>query len=243
MIPYIGNKYTLSDFILPNCPKNPDFWVEPFGGMMGVFFNLNLKEYPDTQFIYNDINPLNSNLLEQLKKDKFIEKILKTKVNKEIFIESYDNLNSRSKVSKAYSWLIILCCGDLRDLMSQEYKGDFNFEMLKYKIPRYTEYFKRLTILNLDFKKVLEKYDSENTFFYLDPPYMGYEGYYTNHNFKHDSHLELHDRLIELKAIWALSYYDFPQLKEWYKDFKMIYKKHNLGTEWLIIKLHHTLHS
>lgn len=237
MINYIGNKSSLSDFILPNCPKNPDFWIEPFGGMMGTFFNLNLKEYPDTQFIYNDINPLNSNLFEQLKKDKFVEKVLNTKVDKELFLKSYDDIKSKSKETKALAWLIILCCGDLKDLMSKEYRRDFNFDMLKYKLPRYTEYFKRLKVLNLDFKKVFEKYDSQNTFMYLDPPYMGYEDYYTNHNFEYKSHLELHDCLIKLKSKWILSYYDFPQLKEWYDDYMTISKKHNLGTEFLILNL------
>ena len=174
MITYIGNKSTLSDFILPNCPKNPEYWIEAFGGMMGLYFTLNLKEYPDTKFIYNDINPLNCNLFEQLKKDKFIQKVLSTKVNESYYSECFDNLTSRSKEMKAISWLVILVCGDMKDLMSKNYRGNANFEVLKYKLPRYIEYFKRLEIENLDYKKLFQKYDTgANGFFYCDPIYRG----------------------------------------------------------------------
>ena len=237
MIPYIGNKSTLSDFILPHCPKNPEYWIEPFGGMMGLYFTLNLKDYPDTKFIYNDINPLNCNLFEQLKKDKFIQKVLSTKVNESYYSECFDNLTSRSKELKAISWLVILVCGDMKDLMSKNYRGNANFEVLKYKLPRYIEYFKRLEIENLDYKKLFQKYDTgANGFFYCDPIYRGYESYYTNHNWSDDKHHELRDNLLNLKSNWCLSYYDFSEMKEWYKDYKMVSKKHNLGTEWLIIK-------
>lgn len=237
MIPYIGNKSTLSDFILPHCPKNPEYWVEPFGGMMGLYFTLNLKDYPDTKFIYNDINPLNCNLFEQFKKDKFIQKVLSTKVNESFYLECFDNLTSRSKELKAISWLVILVCGDLKDVMSKNYRGNATFEVLKYKLPRYTEYFNRIEIENLDYKKLFQKYDvGTNNFYYCDPIYRGFESYYTNHNWSDDKHLELRDNLLNLKSSWIVSYYDFSEMKEWYKDFKMVSKKHNLGTEWLIIK-------
>jgi DNA adenine methylase len=236
MISYIGNKSSLSDFILPHCPKNPEYWIEPFGGAAGLYFTLNLKEYPDTKFIYNDVNPLNCNLFEQFKKEKFIQKVLSTKVSEDFYLECFDKLTSRSKEVKALSWLIILICGDLKDVMSKKYRGNASFEVLKYKLPRYIEYFKRLEIENLDYKKLFQKYDRDDSFFYLDPPYRGYEKYYTNHDWCDDKHIELRDKLYSLKSSWILSYYDFPEMSEWYRDYRMVSKKHNLGTEWLIIK-------
>jgi DNA adenine methylase len=238
MINYIGNKSTLSDFILANCPKNPDYWIEPFGGMAGLYFSLNLKDYPDTKFIYNDINPFNSNLFEQMKKDKFIKKVLDTKVTLQLFLESYDKLTSRSKEDKALAWLIILVCADIKDVMGKQFKGSSHFEMFKYKLPHYKEYYKRLIVHNMDYKKLFQKYDNgANVFFYCDPPYRSYEAFYTNHNFTDDSHGELRDSLLNLKSSWILSYYDFPEMKEWYKDYKIISKKHNLGIEYLILNV------
>ena len=236
MIPYIGNKSALSGFILPNCPKNPDYWIEPFGGSAGLFFTLNLKDYPDTKFIYNDINPLNSNLFTCMKKDKFIKLILESKVNIDIFLESYDKLTSKSKEERALSWLIILTCGSIKDLMSKKFIGSSQFEMFKYKLPKYIGYYKRLIVHNMDYKKLLQKYANlgGSVFFYLDPIYKGYESYYTNHNWTDGSHRILYDCLSNLKTPWVLSYYNFPELKDWYKDYNILTKKHNLGEEYLI---------
>ena len=52
MIPYIGSKSPLKDFILTTCPPNPKIWVEPFGGMFSVFFKLDLSRFRNTRFIF-----------------------------------------------------------------------------------------------------------------------------------------------------------------------------------------------
>lgn len=246
MIPYLGDKSKISDFIKQYIPKNPVRWVEPFGGGFGLYFTLDLREYPDTQFIYNDINPLNCNLFEHLKDDKFIDLVKSTWITKELFDKSYleivDKSNKSKKKlkvsntqSKALAWLIILCCGDLKDLMSGQFRGNSAFEILKYKLPRYSEYFKRMEITNLDYLEVLNKFDSDSTFFYVDPPYVGYESYYLHNTFKDDSHLELSKKLESLTGKWVLSYYKFDQLEDWYNNYKIISTKTAISEEFLVL--------
>ena len=92
MIPYLGNKSNISEFLKQYVPKNPKKWVEPFGGGFGLYFNLDLREYPDTEFIYNDINPLNCILFEQLKNPEFLLKVKSVNATKDIFESSYSNL-------------------------------------------------------------------------------------------------------------------------------------------------------
>lgn len=250
MIPYLGNKSNISEFLKQYVPKNPKKWVEPFGGGFGLYFNLDLREYPDTEFIYNDINPLNCILFEQLKNPEFLTKIKSVNVTKDIFESSYLNLvdsepKKKSKKvikvdnseEKALSWLIILCCGDSKDLMSKEYKGNSAFEILKYKLPRYSEYFNRIQISNLDYKDILKQQDSQDTFFYLDPPYVGFENYYVNNTFKGESHTELSKELKLLKAKWLLSYYKFDKLEDWYSNYKIVSQKNNLSEEFLILSV------
>lgn len=253
MIPYLGNKSNISDFLKQYIPKNPNKWVEPFGGGFGLFFTLDLKDYPDTQFVYNDINPLNCILFEQLKNDDFVNKLRTVNVTKELFEESYRNLfdeaviNSKKKIKKvvkvanseekALYWLIILCCGDSKDLMSKEFIGNSGFEILKYKLPRYSEYFKRIMITNIDYKDVLIDQDSDETFFYVDPPYFGFEKYYINNNFNEESHNELCGELKKIKGKWLLSYYNFDELEKWYSNYKIVSKKSNTNEEFLILSL------
>ena len=282
MIPYLGNKSTLSDFLKQYVPKNPTKWIEPFGGGFNLFFTLDLKEYPDTEFYYNDINPLNCILFEHLKEDSFLQLVKSTKVSKELFEQCFNNLESKvqpvevlkvestkpksktdqegiqidndtefnSKIKadqevvqidntelKALSWLIILCCGDIKDIMSKEFKGNSTFEMLKYKLSHYSKYFERIKVSNIDYKEVLNQHDAEDTFFYLDPPYVGFEDYYINHTFKGESHNELSKELKKLKGKWLLSYYKFDKLEEWYSNYKVVSQKHNLSEEFLILSV------
>lgn len=247
MIPYLGSKSQISDFIKQYIPKNPKKWIEPFGGGFGLYFNLDFKDYPDTQFIYNDINPLNCNLFEHFKDINFLDLVKSTNVNKSVFEKSYSDIidfgerkgkkalkNSKSE-TKAISWLIILCCGDSRDLMNKEYKGNSGFEILKYKLHRYFEYFKRIEISNLDYKDVMKNHDSEDSFFYLDPPYVGFENYYYLNKFSDNSHFELSENLKSLKAKWLLSYYKFDKLMDWYSEYKIVSHKTTLSEEFLVL--------
>ena len=63
-------------------------------GMMGLFFSLDLRDYPNTKFIYNDINPLNCDLIESLKDEDFIQMIKETSVDLEVFLKSFDMIQS-----------------------------------------------------------------------------------------------------------------------------------------------------
>lgn len=235
MFRYVGSKHKLSDFIIPKIPTDIKKYIEPFGGSMGVYFNLDINKFKDVEFIYNDINSLNCNLLKKLKSDTFIEKVKETNLDMDKFSESYDLLKSKSSIERALSWLIILTsCSDIKNVDIQTFNGSENFELFKYKIPFYKSHLSRLKIINEDYKKVLKDNDSPDTFFYIDPPYFGTENYYKFCDFSTECHHELFDIIKNLESRWILSYYNFEEMKDWYKDFNIISKKHNLSTEYII---------
>src|SRR5581483_11717910 len=67
-------------------------------------------------------------------------------------------------------------------------KGKYTskFDSFKNKLSniKWTEYFNRISkVENLDFQKLIEKYDSPKSYFYCDPPYYNTENYYANHDF------------------------------------------------------------
>lgn len=75
----------------------------------------------------------------------------------------------------------------------------------------------------MDFQDLIEKYDSDNTYLYLDPPYKYTDGvgthdqdYGSKDMFGDASHKRLADILKDTKSRWSLSYYWFPELEEWF---------------------------
>jgi len=97
---------------------------------------------------------------------------------------------------------------------SNEYFGiklKKNAEKIKAKLNEYT------SITKKDYKEAIEEHDSEDTFFYLDPPYLETDsrGYETG-NINHEELLSL---LKNIKGKFLLSYNDHPKIKEMYKDF------------------------
>jgi site-specific DNA-adenine methylase len=135
-----------------------------------------------------------------------------------------------------------------------DYKGKYRCKVLifldKLKNPEYRKHFDKITFVeNLDFQDVIEKYDSEKTYFYVDPPYWKTENYYSNHDFDRSDHERLANTLIKMKGMFSLSYYDFPLLKEWFSPYEYIWekkefakaaaaksgKKQNMGEELLIM--------
>lgn len=63
-------------------------------------------------------------------------------------------------------------------------------------------------IHHLDFKEIIKMYDSENTFFYFDPPYLNYENYYEKHQGKNN--VEFYKEFLQivksLKGNWIMSH-------------------------------------
>lgn len=79
-----------------------------------------------------------------------------------------------------------------------------------------------------DFEEIIEKYDSEYTFFYLDPPYYvtstSKGADYYEIVMKEKDHKRLRDALIKKCVLgkWLLSYDDVPQIRKLYDNFCII---------------------
>ena len=238
LIPYLGEKSKFASFITPNIPTDISTYVEPFGGMFGVFFSLDFSKFRNVNFIYNEINYLNYNLFDLLRYDiRFIEIIKGIKVDKERYQKALKEIFTETdRMTFAINWLIVLTCSAPNEIGKDSWRGDTEFEVFKLKWKAYEPHLNKISeILNVDYKEVISKYDSPETFFYLDPPYMGREKYYINHDFNENSHYELSSILNNIKGRFALSYYYFDGIKELYPNCRFESKKTIMGTEWLIM--------
>lgn len=72
-------------------------------------------------------------------------------------------------------------------------------------------------IENRSFEEVIPRYDSPDTFFYCDPPYLGLSGYL--YKFTEAHHVRLRELLGGIKGKFLLSINDHPQIREWYAPF------------------------
>lgn len=110
-------------------------------------------------------------------------------------------------------------------------KDELKLDVLirKLKTDKYTDKLKSITeFYNLDFEELILKYDSDDTFIYLDPPYARFNedkgvddakrlfwyGCDDEDTFGPESHRRLLMLLKTLKSRWSLSYYYFPLLEE-----------------------------
>ena len=280
MISYIGGKSRISSFIIPNIPNDIEVYAEPCGGMFWTFFKMDLDNYPNLiKVIYNDFNPLNANLFKCLKNhSKLLESCEKLPVQKkgisstpkeceatfnkiqlEIYSENFKAPNYPDyDLGAKYALILSSVFSGANPSKSKfidlkgKYHSKFTSFMNKLKDKKWQEHFEKIDVVeNLDFEKVIKKYDSKNTYIYTDPPYfiVGEGNYYSNHEFKREDHERLSNCLKSMKGKFSLSYYDFPKLSEWFpkdkytwvsKDFHKAAsaksgKKQNKGTEILIM--------
>lgn len=79
----------------------------------------------------------------------------------------------------------------------------------------------RVTIENLSWQDYLKRYDHKDTFFYLDPPYWGTEGYYGKGLFSRSEYEEMADILSSLEGKFLLSLNDVPEVRSTFKSFNI----------------------
>jgi len=277
MLSYIGGKSKIGKWIVPYYPKDMETYVEPFGGMFWCYYNMDLDEYPNLKnIVYNDFNPLNYNLFmcvqnpsELLKSIESIPcqqrgventpteyKDLFKEFQSEIFADDFKINYPDYDVAAKYAYIVTQVFSGSKPETSNyiDLKGKYKSKYLtfrdKLKNDKWITKFDKINVVeNMDFEELINKYDGDNTYFYLDPPYWKTENYYSNHDFDRNDHERLANALINMKGKFSLSYYEFELLSEWFPKKQYLWeekqfvkaaaaskgKKQNKGTELLIL--------
>jgi DNA adenine methylase len=237
---YIGGKSKIGTWVRNYIPKDIETYIEPFSGMYWVFFKMDIPSYTNLKkVVYNDLNPLNVNLFNCIREyDKFYNVIknyqpqdrsLFVKSQEEIFSPTFKVNLSNPDFETASKYALVLSQvfsgtnpkkGGFIDLKGK-YKSKFDSFREKLINPKWQKYFDKISVVeNLDFEEVIKKYDGEKTYFYCDPPYFLTEKYYANHDFGIETHERLAKTLQKIDGRFSMSYYDFPQLSEWFSKNK-----------------------
>lgn len=241
MISWIGGKSRISKFIIPFIPKNIETYTEPFSGAMWVYLKMNLNEYDNLKtIVYNDFNDYLTNLFMCSKNHEEFYNFIKDikSQNEKMFYDFQLDLNKHEKYKmpdfdKAlkFAYLTSQVFSGISPLegkyidLKDKYKSKFDTFKSKLIDKKFTDNLDRITNFeNLDFEEVIKKYDSPSTFHYVDAPYFSTEHYYSNQSFSLDDHKRLAETLRNIKGKFAMSYYDFPQLHEWFPEDKFNWK-------------------
>lgn len=87
------------------------------------------------------------------------------------------------------------------------------FANARERLREFMGFWDDVTIENVSYEKLIDSYDSKNTFFYFDPPYIGTEGYYRESDFDHEKFCK---DLASVEGYWIVSYDEIPEpLKEY----------------------------
>lgn len=277
MLSYIGGKSKIGKWIVPYYLEDMETYVETFGGMFWCYFNMDLTKYPNLRrVVYNDFNPLNYNLFQCVQNPSELIRALesipvqqvgvfvmdssyKTRFEEyqtELFTSGLTINYPDYEIAAKYVYIVTQVFSGSKPETSSfiDLKGKYKSKYLTFKDklskPDWIEHFTSIThVENLDFQKVIEKYDSPSTYIYLDPPYWKTENYYSNHDFDRNDHERLANVLKNIKGKFSLSYYDFPLLREWFPKTEYVWEmkefakaaaaksgvKQNMGEELLIM--------
>ena len=230
MFPYMGGKafhIKHLDRIFP--VLGYDRFVDVFGGAGWVSVKSNLAGRCEQ--VYNDANPHLANIFRWLSQDPDAvlayltawpqqDAVLYRQFQQDIFGSNPEPAVTAETAAKYLYLEVQSFSGNTLGLKSSVYFDKIhtlNPLIRKLQNPRILQRLARLTTTNLDCLEVIRQYDSPTTFFYCDPPYFKLEHYYT-HGFGRDQHQQLAQTLKACSGGWAVSYYDFEELHDWFPE-------------------------
>ena len=258
----------MAKWICEYIPNDIKTYVEVFGGAFWVYVKGDIHEKPLLQeVVYNDKNRFMVNLMqcctepvmfyEHMKRIKSQDKKLFYQYQKEINDTcdlGFPDFSMDLGMKYAYLATQVFSGSKIMESKYVDLKGKYKskFDSFRDRLLN-LDTINRLTKItkceNLDYMDCIMKYDSQNTFFYLDPPYWKTENYYSNHDFDRKDHERLANILTKMKGKFSLSYYEFELLSEWFPKNQYLWeekqfvkaaaaskgKTQNKGTELLIL--------
>lgn len=186
-ITYYGGKQTMLKHIMPLIPKH-EIYVESFAGGAAVFF----AKQPSAMDVINDLNGELINFyrtvvsnFDELKRE--VDRTLHSRTQHETAWFIYNHPDDFTNVQRAWAVWVLSKMG-----FAGQLSNSFGFDKSEGRHPRKVafakeaftiELRKRLEIATIesdDAFKVIARYDTPETFHFIDPPYVGSDmGHYS----------------------------------------------------------------
>lgn len=230
--PYPGGKTLLTDWIIDHLPDHT-VYVEPFGGSAAVLLN---KQRSHIE-VYNDVDGDIVQFFEVARErpDDLAEWCRRTPFSEEVYNEwvreYYDGDRPDDSVERAGRWMYLRFtqfggkydhgAGFKRDQPRKKRGASNLWKSVDERIDQIADRFQGVSVQNADYQDVIDKYDGDETVFYLDPPYLGKEHTYRVGEFDHG---DLADTLADIDGYALVSYTDEPA---GYGDWTQVTQTHH----------------
>jgi DNA adenine methylase len=228
-IKWMGGKYRLRKQIVNLIPEHICY-CEAFGGAGWVLFEKDISKVE----VYNDINGELVNFFKVIKNksDEFIKAFDYILVSRDIFEEFKSiNVSTLNDIDRAvrFYYLIHLSFGSrMKNFVINPTRiagqGKRVLENLEDDIKLVRKRLINTVIENRDFEQVINSYDRDTTFFYLDPPYYELTDYGSqgSSEFTTNDHVRLLHSLNNIQGKFLLSINDHPTVREMYRNYNII---------------------
>ncbi len=230
---YIGSKGNLAERIIQIMPPH-NIFIEVFGGSGAVLISRNP---PAPVEIYNDINSDIVNFMLQIR-DNLVplkQYLSFTPYSRELY-EQYlyewrQGKKPHDNMERAARWFYLQCAST-----NQRFGGGWRHSKIKNIAQEYYMCADRLVVIarrlrnvqieQKDFRELIPIYDSEESLFYLDPPYniraSSSSGTYYGVEFSEENHRDLAEILSQTQGKAIVSYYPSTLIDELYANWQRL---------------------
>lgn len=229
LFPFMGGKWFLVKSLVPLIPAHRAY-VEVFGG--GAYLLLNKP--PSKVEVYNDIDGELVNLFMVVRDhpSEFIRHVASLPYSREVYERWQRAIKRReiggSKIERAARFYFLL-----RSSFFAHVEKGWRFVVKTSEANRIynsigeiesiARRLQHVYIDHLDFRRCLKNWDREDTFFFLDPPYLDSTPYRRGlRPFTLRDHMDLAAATRRLQGKWLLTYNDCPKIRELYSDRRII---------------------
>lgn len=221
VIPWVGGKSRLLKHLLPLIPEHKTY-VEPFGGGAAMLF---AKE-PTKVEVLNDINGELINLYRVVQNhlEEFIRQFKYALTSRLVFqwetMKSPETLTDIQRAARFFYLQKNAFGGKVKSPtfgVSKVSPPRFNILRIEELLSNAHLRLARVLIENIEWQLCISKYDSEESFFFCDPPYWKTEGYGVDFSWQNYEALRSQLTTIEGKMLITLN--NHPDILELFKGF------------------------
>ena len=220
---WMGGKFLLSKQIIPMIPAH-DCYCEPFAGAAWVFFKKERSKVEVLNDINTDIITLYRVVQHHLEEFiRWFKWVLVSRNEFERWLQAEPKTLTDIQRAVRFFYIQKNSFGGRVDKPSFGYAPSspprLNLLRIEEDLSQAHLRSSQVYIENLNYLDLIKRYDRDQTFFYIDPPYWNCEDYYGDGIFSKSDFNALAAQLAGIKGKFLLSLNDTPEVRAIFSDF------------------------